>query len=454
MYSIFHLCKAFFPNCEIKQKIIKKKQVSMLQLRLESGACFSVNFEKEKQNSKQEMTRQVYYFLVRETKKTLPWGMLTGVRPSKLAFREIEQGKETSEVVCYLKETYEISQEKAKLAVEIAQREQILLQPVNQQDGFSLYVGIPFCPGICYYCSFSSGDIRHWQNRVDAYVDALCKELAAIGAFTKGKMLQTIYIGGGTPTTLTTEQLEQVLSTIANHFSMEHLLEYTVEAGRADTITWEKLKLLRSFDISRISINPQTMQDKTLKRIGRRHSVLQVKTSFSLARECGFHQINMDVIVGLPGEEREDVQDTLAQIIALDPDSLTVHALAMKRGARYAWERPEVVEQGKVYAQMMDLARQGADKMEMFPYYLYRQKNIAGNFENVGYAKVDKAGIYNILIMEEKQSIWAAGAGAVSKMLVSSQAKKIRRMENVKDIAAYIDRVDEMIVRKGEEKWL
>ena len=294
---------------------------------------------------------------------------------------------------------------------------------------------------------------------MEDYLDALCKELAAIAGLTKGKKLNTIYIGGGTPTTLKPEQLHRLLSWIDEQFSAHmgdgNLSEYTLEAGRPDSITKEKLEVIRSFPVSRISVNPQTMQQQTLDIVGRRHTVQDVKDIFHMARELGFDNINMDLIAGLPGETAQEMRDTLRQIEELRPDSLTVHALAIKRAARMGQEKQSAVHLQSEIEAMVEVSAESAQRMGLLPYYLYRQKNIAGNFENVGYEKVDKAGIYNILIMEEQQTIYAAGAGATTKLVLPHKIRlengketNLIRTENVKSITEYIRRIDEMIERK------
>jgi oxygen-independent coproporphyrinogen-3 oxidase len=294
---------------------------------------------------------------------------------------------------------------------------------------------------------------------MDLYLDALCKELTAIATATKGRRLHTIYIGGGTPTTLTAWQLERLLSHVESHFSMEHLLEYTIEAGRPDTITREKLACMKRYPVTRLSINPQTMQQKTLDLVGRGHLVSQVYEAFEVARELGFDHINMDLIAGLPEETLADMLDTLRQIEELGPDSLTVHALSIKRAAKMGQAKEQVL-QGQEIEQMIEACANSAKRLGLVPYYLYRQKNIAGNFENVGYAKVDKAGIYNILIMEEKETIFAAGAGSTTKIVLPAKEMQANgketnlvRIENVKEIGEYIRRIDEMIERKEEWLW-
>ncbi len=341
------------------------------------------------------------------------------------------------------------SLEKAKLAVDIAEREEKILQNIHYENGYSLYVGIPFCPTTCLYCSFPSNSLHAWRNRVDEYLDALEKEMEADAALMEGKILDTLYIGGGTPTTLEPHQLERLIAAIRRYFPMENIQEFTVEAGRPDSITREKLEVLKREGVTRISVNPQTMKDETLRIIGRHHSVQDVVDAFHLARECGFDNINMDIILGLPGEDAEDVRRTMEALEELHPDDLTVHSLAIKRGSRLA----EYIEKNgypvmKNTEETMRIAADAAERMGLEPYYLYRQKQMAGSFENTGYAAPGKAGIYNILIMEEKQSILALGAGSISKIVLDPNT--IARSENAKDVATYFDHFDEMIERKRQ----
>jgi oxygen-independent coproporphyrinogen-3 oxidase len=370
----------------------------------------------------------------------------------------IESGMKNTQVAEEMREKYLVSPQKASLAITIANREREILKEIDYENGYSLYVGIPFCPSICLYCSFSSYPLKIWQKKVDDYLDALTKEIREVASIMKqkGRKLDTIYIGGGTPTTLEAGQLRRLLSALEESFGFEGLKEFTIEAGRPDSITREKLLAIREYPVTRISVNPQTMNQETLDIIGRRHTVEQTKEAFLTARECGFDNINMDLIVGLPGEDIAMVKNTLEQVIALAPDSLTVHSLAVKRAARLNIFKDQYQEMTfENNQEIMDLTMKTAYEMGMGPYYLYRQKNMKGNFENVGYAKVDKAGIYNILIMEEKQPIIALGAGGSSK-LVFDQGKRIERVENVKDVTNYITRIDEMIERKrtGINTWL
>lgn len=397
--------------------------------------------------TKDRLKQALYQMLVEYTGHTLPWGSLTGIRPVKIPMSMLGQGKGEQEIRDYMAQAYFASEQKINLSIEIAKRERELLSQISYKDGYSLYVGIPFCPSICSYCSFSSSPISLWEGKVGQYLDALEQEIDFTAASFGHKKLNTVYIGGGTPTTLTPVQLDRLLSKIKRSFDFSDLLEYTVEAGRPDSITREKLEVLREYGISRISINPQTMKQETLDLIGRRHTVEQAKESYYLARELGFCNINMDLIVGLPGETLADVRDTMEQIKALAPDNLTVHSLAIKRAAKLKTCAGEY--RGMQMAnswETIELTAKYAKELGLFPYYLYRQKNMAGNFENVGYARQKCFGIYNILIMEEKQTILALGAGTISKRVYPDG--RIERRENVKDVAQYIERIDEMIERK------
>lgn len=401
-----------------------------------------------KKEARNVFKRMMYDMLKKLTGRELPWGTLTGVRPTKIVYTLLEDGKNDREIKDYLKKEYYVSEKKGDLAIKVASNEKRLLEKLDYNNGYSLYAGIPFCPTTCLYCSFTSYPLAVWKDRVDTYVDAMLKELEFTSRLMKDKKLDTFYMGGGTPTTLEPEQLDRVLSFFEEHFDTTGLKEYTIEAGRPDSITRDKLLIMKKHGVDRISINPQTMNDDTLKLIGRHHTVEQIKEAFTLARECGFDNINMDLIIGLPGETREHIERTMREVALLAPDSLTVHSLAIKRAARLNifWEKY------KDYAMVNtdDIINMTADcaaAMGMEPYYLYRQKNMAGNFENVGYSKPGREGIYNILIMEEKQTIMAVGAGASTKV-VFPEENRIERVENVKDVTTYIENIDEMIDRK------
>ncbi|CBL35652.1 Coproporphyrinogen III oxidase and related Fe-S oxidoreductases [butyrate-producing bacterium SM4/1] len=382
------------------------------------------------------------------TGRTLPWGTLTGIRPTKIALTRLYEGMSEEEIRDYMRETYLTSREKIQLSLDVARREKELLSAVDYENGYSLYIGIPFCPTTCLYCSFTSFPIGKWQGRTGLYLNALFREMDYVAEKMKGRPLDTVYFGGGTPTSLSPEDLDAILDKVERTFPMDQVKEFTVEAGRPDSITEEKLQVLRNHGITRISINPQTMKQETLDLIGRRHTVEQVKETFRLARRMGFDNINMDLIVGLPEEDEEDVRNTMEQIKELRPDSLTVHSLAIKRAARLNMFRERYGNLKITGTQeMIDMTARYAREMGMEPYYLYRQKNMAGNFENVGYSVPGKACIYNILIMEEKQTIMACGAGTTTKV-VFPRENRLERAENVKEVEQYIERMDEMLERK------
>ncbi len=398
--------------------------------------------------TKNRIKRRLYALLMCQTGKELPWGALTGIRPTKIAMTKLHEGMDENEIFRFMKSNYFASDEKIRLSIEIASRERQLLSTLDYQNGYSLYVGIPFCPTTCLYCSFTSYPISKWQGRTQLYLDALYREFDYVAQKKKGCTLDTVYFGGGTPTSLSAEALDQMLGRLKATFDFSSVKEFTVEAGRPDSITREKLVVLKRHGVSRISINPQTMKQETLDLIGRRHTVEDVKEKFALAREVGFTNINMDLIIGLPEEDIEDVRATMEQVKALSPDSVTVHSLAIKRAARLNTMK-EVYKDLKITntQEMIDLTARYAREMGLEPYYLYRQKNMAGNFENVGYAAPGKACIYNILIMEEQQTIIGCGAGTTTKRVYPDE-NRIERVENVKNVEQYIERIDEMIERK------
>lgn len=397
---------------------------------------------------KNSLKRVLYDCLVQYKKTELPWGTLTGIRPTKIAMGLLNSGMSDGQMYDYFKREYYLSDEKFRLCTRVAKNESRVLKDLDYEHTYSVYVGIPFCPTICAYCSFSSFPLSVWKKRVNDYLDALFKELDYLGQTLSGREPLTLYMGGGTPTSLTASQMDRLLGKLSEIFDFSKIREITIEAGRPDSITKDKLQVIRSYGIGRISINPQTMKQETLDLIGRRHTVEQVKEAFALARAEGFDNINMDLIAGLPGETPEDMAATLEQIRALGPDSMTVHSLAIKRAAYMNKNREQFARasQEQVNA-MIGLSFDSALKMGMEPYYLYRQKNIAGNLENVGYARPGKEGLYNILIMEEKQSIIAAGAGGATKIVIPGE-NRIERIENVKNVKDYIERIDEMIQRK------
>ncbi len=409
--------------------------------------CIPVSYRKEdpklRKETKDTLKRMIYGMLRDRTGQTLPWGTLTGIRPTKIAMEMLDRGCTPEEIARSMEETYLTSKEKREICIGIAQKEKSLLSAFPYRDGYSLYIGIPFCPTRCLYCSFTSYPLSIWQNKVDEYLEALKKELSEVGRWMKNVPLHTVYMGGGTPTSLTAEQMDGLLSFLEDTFDLSHVLEFCVEGGRPDSFSKDKLAAMKRHPVSRISINPQTMNEETLRTIGRAHSVEDVKRAFAMAREYDFDNINMDIILGLPGEGEAQICHTLDEIATLCPESLTVHSLAVKRAAKLAKERKKYTMQNT--NEWMQTVGKYATMLGMEPYYLYRQKNMAGNLENIGYARLGREGLYNILIMEEKQTIVSCGAGGLTKVIRDGRPLRI---ENVKDVGVYRDRLPEMIERK------
>ncbi len=407
-------------------------------------------FTEHKSAYKNGLKRELYRLLSENTKRELPWGILTGIRPTKLVYDMLEQNLEEEVIRNRMKAEYLCSDEKTRMSIRIAARERELLKEMDYRNGYSLYIGIPFCPSTCLYCSFTSYPLERYADRVEAYLEALEKEIR-YGATCLPKLkLTTVYFGGGTPTTLTASQLDRLLKLVRETYDFTFVKEFCVEAGRPDSINREKLEVLKKWGVNRISINPQSMQQRTLDLIGRRHTTEQIKDAFRLARETGHDNINMDLIIGLPGETPSDVRDTLSQIRELNPEGLTVHTLALKRAARLNIEKENYAGlEALDVPDMLEATLRFAEENAYLPYYLYRQKNMSDNLENIGYSKYGKEGLYNILIMEEQQTILALGAGAMSKF-VFHEENRIERVDNVKSISDYISRIDEMIGKKQE----
>ena len=414
-----------------------------------SETSMSLNCIKESEADSADMTdspknvlkRLLYQMLGDETGKDLPWGTLTGIRPVKIAMHRLLKGDGDAAIRDYMKKTYICSDEKTDLSIEIAHRENHLLEGTTDGKGYSLYVNIPFCPTRCAYCSFMSSPIGLWKGQVDRYLDCVKKEIDETAPLFKDKRLDSVYIGGGTPTTLEPYQLEKLIGWIRYAYDMSQVREFTIESGRPDSITMDKLLTMKKGGVTRISVNPQTMRDKTLQLIGRHHSVQQTIDAFYMAREAGFDHINMDVILGRPGEELRDVQYTINEIGKLKPDELTVHSLAIKRASRlYDYVADHGLAGMDTTSQMMKVAEDGARNMGLSPYYLYRQKNISGNYENTGYGLGDKMCLYNIITMEETESILALGSGSVSKRIF--EGHRIERKGNPKDVKLYMENME------------
>lgn len=378
---------------------------------------------------------------------SLPWGVMSGIRPAKVVRQYSEKGYNKDEIKDILCSLYNTTDKKAELAIKVADNEKSILSKIGE-NSVSIYIGIPFCPTRCLYCSFVSSDLRKSGKYTNDFVRLLVKEIEKTSQILNECSLyaENIYIGGGTPTSLSAEQLEIIFNAINQHLKTEKLREYTLEAGRPDTITAEKLECAKNAGVNRISINPQTMNDITLKKIGRNHSSDMIRESYKLAREYGFDNINMDLIAGLPDETVEMFKYSLDEVISMNPENITVHSMCVKKAAALRFSEIELTK-SKDMNEMLDYTAEKMKKTEREPYYMYRQKNISGNLENVGYAKKDNMSFYNINIMEEAQTIIALGGGAVSKIV---KGDRIERIFNFKDAYEYINRFDEIIGKKDE----
>ena len=376
------------------------------------------------------------------------WGVLTGIRPVKLAMQLHDMGLSEEEIRKKLKEERLVSDEKLDLLLTTMEHE-LEIRASSRPNSVSLYISIPFCPSRCSYCTFTSHSVEKAAKLIPQYVELLCGELKDIAVLIEelGLHLETVYMGGGTPTVLTAKQLDRVLSTVNESFDMTGVRELTVEAGRPDTITAEKLAVLKKNGVGRISINPQTMDDEVLAAIGRKHTAEDVKNAFALAKTFDFDSINMDLISGLPGDNMEKFRKTIAEVIAMNPDNITLHTLTVKHGANLAPMAQSVF--AATADAMNEYAYGEFAKAGYFPYYLYRQKGTVDNLENVGFCKPGKEGIYNIFIMDETHTVLSAGAGGVTKMKAPYD-KKIERIFNFKYPYEYIERFELMNERKEQ----
>ncbi|MCQ2545305.1 MAG: coproporphyrinogen dehydrogenase HemZ [Clostridia bacterium] len=428
-------------NTSQYEELIKEfLQPFQYEITAEEHADFIYNFSGDKEDVK----RQLFRDLVNATGKRPRWGILTGIRPVKLAGEIADRGLDPSE---FLKNHYLVEESKADLAAEILDYQRKVIGKPDR-NSLSMYLGIPFCPTRCLYCSFTSNQVSN--SEIERYLEALHREIAfAAAAVNESKFhLESVYFGGGTPTTLNANQLELLLQEVSKGFDLSKLKEFTVEAGRPDTIDRDKLAVLRAYGVDRISINPQTMKEHTLELIGRRHSVKDVYRAFEAAKDIGFEIINTDLIAGLPEETFEDFTRSVNEIMSLGASNITLHTLAVKRASRlkeidenFNYRDEELREQ------MLDWAHETLREKGFKPYYLYRQKHTSGNTENTGFCKDDKVSAYNIRIMEEAQSILALGAGGISKIFFSEE-NRLERVANVSNYEIYIKRLDEMLDRK------
>lgn len=399
-----------------------------------------------------------------------PWGTLTGIRPVKRVVQMKQKGMEDGEIRQILSGRFGVSEEKINLAIAIADRE-IRVFPQPPQDSCSLYLDVPFCPSKCIYCSFASMGVDQMKQFVRPYLDALQTEIAATAEIVRvlGFRVDSVYIGGGTPTTLSEQELDELLAAITDRFDLSHIKEFTVEAGRPDTITAPKLAAMRRWGVDRISVNPQSMNQKTLDAIGRRHTPEQTAAAMELAGGFGFRAINMDVIAGLPEETPEEFAASLAQVAAFRPENITVHTMCIKRAARLTTEEEAVeLSPDAAVQEMVRFAHKRLHEEGYYPYYLYRQKKTLGNQENTGFCREGYEGYYNVYMMEELQTVVSMGVGGVTKLVkqtgraaaaegsgsaqggTADQTDNVRieRIFNIKDVREYIRRLDELIERK------
>lgn len=472
-YEMENLCRLFFPLEKIQVRtaanVPTNEEITVytgleknpdgfrievrLQLRemLWKNSC-QVSADTVEKELERRMAILLYSLLAEACRYRPKWGVLTGVRPVKLFGRLVdEMGEE--QAVRYFEDQLMVLPEKSRLCRITLQNERKILS-ISAPESFSLYIAIPFCPTRCSYCSFVSSSVEKTFHLIPKYVELLCEELRHTAKIVSelGLRLDSVYMGGGTPTTLSAEQLETVLNTINQSFDLSACRELTVEAGRPDTITAEKLEAMKTCGVGRISINPQTLNDEVLRAIGRHHTAAQAVEAFELARKHGFDNINMDLIAGLPKDSVESFRNTLKGILSLSPESITVHTLAVKRAAGLSQTPPLSGRPDAEAAEtMLEDAACALRGHGYAPYYLYRQSRMVGNLENTGWAKPGFENCYNVFIMEECQSILACGAGAVTK-LKDPASDRLERIFNFKYPYEYINRFKEMMNRKDRVK--
>ncbi|MDY4606830.1 coproporphyrinogen III oxidase [Clostridium tertium] len=437
------------------------------EIKFEEDGNYIINIEEDKisfsfndfyrecnvlENIKEDIKRLIFSSLKEITGDYYPWGILVGIRPSKIALKYLEEGKSEKEIIDLFAKKHLASEEKAKLCIKVAKKEQELVN--KDEKSIAIYIGMAFCPTRCFYCSFTANPIGSNKKLVNPYLEALTYEIREMKKYVNERNLkiESVYFGGGTPTAVNNEEFEDIMKEIYNAFVLDkEILEFTVECGRPDSITLEKLQTMKKYNTTRISINPQTMNDDTLKMIGRGHTSKDVIDKFNLARNLGFDDINMDMIIGLPGEGIKEAEYTANEILKLRPDSLTVHGLSLKRASilyeNFILKKGIQIKKQDELSLMYEVSRNLAKSLNIEPYYMYRQKNMVGNMENLGYSKEGKECLYNIQMIEDKQTIIALGADAVSKV-VFLEENRIERFGNVKDIREYTSRIKEMVEEK------
>jgi len=408
------------------------------------GEIKAALFSPEKRQISDLVKKSVFFACKKLSDMPTPWGISTGIRPAKTARMMLDENKTDEEILRYMKEEFFVTPKKARLSLDVAKTEFELLKN-RKENTVSLYLGVPFCPTRCAYCSFISQAVAHNQKFVKPYVEALLKEIEATSRMAEsfGYKAETIYFGGGTPTTLSPEDLDRLIKRVKACFDVTSLREFTVEAGRPDTFSDEMLSVLWENGVNRISINPQTMNQKTLDKIGRHHSVEDTIRAFEMTKKYDF-SINADLIAGLPDESTEDFRKTVEEVCSLSPHAVTVHTMYLKRAARLISDF-EKLRFAKDMDSMVQLSYDYLTEKGYNPYYLYKQKNTLGNLENVGFSKQGHESLYNIFIMEEIQTILAMGGGASTKMV---KGDRIERVFNPKEASDYINRIDEIIEKK------
>ena len=451
-YDVYQMFNLYFPLNEIIFTEDGEYEVNILE---NKASIKYKDFYKEVNfgnNIKEDIKRLVFSFLQEITGDYYPWGILVGIRPSKIALKHIEEGNSEEEIIEIFKNRYLASKEKAEICIKIAKTEEKFVN--KDEKNIAIYIGMAFCPTRCFYCSFTANPIGACKKQVNPYLEALTYEIRQMKEYVNKRNLniESVYFGGGTPTAVKDEEFEELMKEIYQAFIKDRdIKEFTVECGRPDSITEEKLLSMKKYNTTRISINPQTMNDKTLKMIGRGHSSKEVINTFKLARNLGFDDINMDIIIGLPGEGLEEVKYTAEEILKLKPDSLTVHGLSLKRASvlyeNFILKKGIQIKKQDELSLMYEESRNLAKKLGVEPYYMYRQKNMVGNMENIGYSQKGKENLYNIEMIEDKQTIIAHGADAVSKVVFLDE-DRIERFGNVKDLKEYTKRIKEMVEEK------
>ena len=460
-FELENLTRLFFPNEKITViRDFSEPQPPYIYTEVSDKITISVNIgsfnkfetavKKLTDDDNELVSAQLLYKLLCDfTGLTQPWGILTGVRPVKLLRRLAEESNEEQAVKKFEKDFF-VSNEKIALSRETEHNERKILE-LSKPESFSLYVGIPFCPSRCSYCSFVMASIERAEKLIEPYTKLLCEEIKRTAEIANklGLRLETVYFGGGTPTTLSAEQLDTVLGTVNNSFDMSTCREFTVEAGRPDTIDIAKLFALKENKVDRISINPQTVNDEVLKTIGRKHTAQQFFDAFELARKCGFDNINTDLIAGLPTDTPESFKNSLDSIVRLNAECITVHTLCMKRASRLTTEGVTLdLQQARDAREMLAYTQNILGQNEYIPYYMYRQSRMVGNLENVGWSKRGFESLYNVYVMDETHTILACGSGGVTK-LKRNNPDYLERIFNFKYPYEYIDRFDELIQRKS-----